>query len=376
MYTDSLKMSANAAGTLQEQQDIYMESTVAHLRKLRTETERTYDILFDQDAVNGMSDAMTGLLSIFNEWMAGVGGGLRSLTVLASGLANIFSKQIGASISTMIQNSQASKNNLSAEELKQQIVNLYASEGVTADSNSVNVTEQAKIAQRILDIKTALTQEEYNQLTALQKQIGEDAERIKYLEEYKKIGLEILDNENATIEDYEERLGIERESLKNEEKKLSYLTREKNLYQKGLRDEEDTEAFRQSLSDLGQKDTTSMEQFKIIEAARMKIIDGETLSQKEIETIIEAQNQALKEQQQIVERVNQGLEGRQAAENNTLEQLQNKQTQQQSQFDNVEAQKQRQIAIQKTIQGVTTLISLFTTLTGVIETINDESLDG
>lgn len=376
MYTDSLKMSANAAGTLQKQQDIYMESTVAHLQKLRTETERTYDILFDQDAVNGMSDAMTGLLSIFNEWMAGVGGGLRSLTVLASGLANIFSKQIGASISTMIQNSQANKNNLSAEELKQQIVNLYASEGVTADSNSVNVTEQAKIAQRILDIKTALTQKEYNQLTALQKQIGEDAERIKYLEEYKKIGLEILDNENATIEDYEERLSIERESLKNEEKKLSYLTREKNLYQKGLRDEEDTEAFRQSLSDLGQKDTTSMEQFKIIEAARMKIIDGETLSQKEIETIIEAQNQALKEQQQIVERVNQGLEGRQAAENNTLEQLQNKQTQQQSQFDNVEAQKQRQIAIQKTIQGVTTLISLFTTLTGVIETINDESLDG
>ena len=376
MYTDSLKMSEKAAGTLQEQQDIYMESTVAHLQKLRTETERTYDILFDQNAVNGMSDAMTGLLNIFNEWMAGVGGGLSSLTVLASGLANIFNKQIGASISTMIQNHQASKSNLSAEELKQQIINSYAAEGTTVDANSTNVTEQAKIAQRILDIKTALTQEEYNQLTALQKQIGEDAERIKYLEEYKDIGLEILDNENATIEDYKERLSIEKESLKNEEKKLSYLTREKNLYQKGLRDEEDTEDFRQVLSDLGQKDTTSMEQFKIIETARMKIIDGETLSQKEIETIIEAQNQALKEQEGIVNRVNQGLEGRVAAEKKEIEQLKNKNAQDKLRFNETEAQKQRQIAIQKTVQGVTALISLFTTLTGIISTINDESLNG
>lgn len=67
MYTDALKMSATAAGTLQEQQDIYMESTKAHLEQLSAEAERTYDILFDQKAVNGMTDAMTGLLSIFND---------------------------------------------------------------------------------------------------------------------------------------------------------------------------------------------------------------------------------------------------------------------------------------------------------------------
>jgi hypothetical protein len=36
MYTNALNESANAAGTLQKQQDIYMESTDAHLQKLRT----------------------------------------------------------------------------------------------------------------------------------------------------------------------------------------------------------------------------------------------------------------------------------------------------------------------------------------------------
>lgn len=67
MYTSALNDSKNAAGELQKEQDIYMESTKAHLEQLSTEAERTYDILFDQNAVNGMSDAMTGLLSIFND---------------------------------------------------------------------------------------------------------------------------------------------------------------------------------------------------------------------------------------------------------------------------------------------------------------------
>ena len=48
MYTDALETSANAAGTLQHQQDIYMESVEAHLQKMRTEAEETYKILFDK----------------------------------------------------------------------------------------------------------------------------------------------------------------------------------------------------------------------------------------------------------------------------------------------------------------------------------------
>ena len=35
MYQESLEMSAEAAGTLQKQQDIYMESTEAHLKQLK-----------------------------------------------------------------------------------------------------------------------------------------------------------------------------------------------------------------------------------------------------------------------------------------------------------------------------------------------------
>jgi hypothetical protein len=35
MYTDALNMSADAMGTLQHQQEIYYESTEAHLKRLK-----------------------------------------------------------------------------------------------------------------------------------------------------------------------------------------------------------------------------------------------------------------------------------------------------------------------------------------------------
>ena len=59
MYTKALEDSANAAGTLQTQQDIYMESTAAHLQQLRTAAEGVYDSLLKSEDINGVVDAFT-----------------------------------------------------------------------------------------------------------------------------------------------------------------------------------------------------------------------------------------------------------------------------------------------------------------------------
>ena len=53
MYQQALEVSANSAGTLSEQQDIYLKGLEAHLQALSTEIERTYDTLFDEDKVSG-----------------------------------------------------------------------------------------------------------------------------------------------------------------------------------------------------------------------------------------------------------------------------------------------------------------------------------
>ena len=65
MYTDAIETSKNSTGELQKQQDIYMESTEAHLQQLRTEAEKTYKTLFDDTAVKAMTDALTRIIKCF-----------------------------------------------------------------------------------------------------------------------------------------------------------------------------------------------------------------------------------------------------------------------------------------------------------------------
>ena len=72
-YTESLETSANAAGTLQEQQDTYMESTQAHLAQLKASWEDLYDSLLDADAINGVSDALSGMVSLMANFVDSIG---------------------------------------------------------------------------------------------------------------------------------------------------------------------------------------------------------------------------------------------------------------------------------------------------------------
>ena len=65
MYTKAIETSKNSTGELQKQQDIYMESTEAHLQQLRTEAEKTYKTLFDDTAVKTMTDALTRIIKCF-----------------------------------------------------------------------------------------------------------------------------------------------------------------------------------------------------------------------------------------------------------------------------------------------------------------------
>ena len=67
MYTEALNTSKNAAGELQREQDIYMETTKAHLQQLSDEAERTYATLFDKKTINGFYDSSRVLLDEFND---------------------------------------------------------------------------------------------------------------------------------------------------------------------------------------------------------------------------------------------------------------------------------------------------------------------
>ena len=102
MYTSALETSRNSIGTLQRQQDIYMESTEAHLQQLKTQWEDFYDSLFDTKDLNTLISGLTKILKLTTDILDGMGGGKGLLLGLVGlvgripSINNVISKEIGS----------------------------------------------------------------------------------------------------------------------------------------------------------------------------------------------------------------------------------------------------------------------------------------
>ena len=192
MYTDALETSANAAGTLNKQQDIYMQSTEAHLQRLKTEAEETYNTLFDTDAINSTIDAFTGLLSVLNTFLASFGGGMQTINSLIALSAQLFNNQIGKALETLAENKEAKRNNADAEKLKEEIIANHAASGeFIGVVNNESLEKEIEYAQRLLNVKDVLSDKEAQDMIDQQKQIGLLAERVEGVKNYMAIAQEM-----------------------------------------------------------------------------------------------------------------------------------------------------------------------------------------
>ena len=383
MYTDALLESQNAMGTLNEQQEIYMDSVEAHLQKLSTEAERTYDILFDTDTVNSMTDALTGLLTIFNNWMAGVGGGLRSLTVLGTNLANIFSKQIGSGISNMVQNYDTQKANANAELLKQNIINNYQAQGqgnITEDSYGAGLNKEVEIASKLLAIKEQLTSEEYNRLTTLQKQSGMAAQQISDAQNYTKNIKDIFKNEDVSLNTMKKRLKeIQNQNIELENQKTTIEEIDELIIR--AEDATDNVDKQEILYDLlaidADKTKSSSLSDKEINSIYNDIEQNEGNRSKSWAILDEHANaieQKLQAQYNQEERLKVAIQQRTFYESESYKQLQLEQQARDRIILQAQQQAEKQKAITASVEGITTLISLLTTASGIFSTVADEDL--
>jgi len=110
-YNEALNTAQNAAGTLQEQQDIYMESTEAHLQTLRASVEDIYDSFADTDSINGLIDGLSTAANFASNLIDGLGGGGAVLRSLGAIGVTVFSNQIAKGINTMITNLEIGREN-------------------------------------------------------------------------------------------------------------------------------------------------------------------------------------------------------------------------------------------------------------------------
>lgn len=103
MYENAIDTSRNATGELQKQQDIYMESTEAHLQQLKTQWEDLYDSVLDADTIKGFADTMKSIVGFVTDFVDSIGGGSGVLTHFIGLFTTLFSGKIASGISEMMQ---------------------------------------------------------------------------------------------------------------------------------------------------------------------------------------------------------------------------------------------------------------------------------
>lgn len=168
-YTKSLETSANAAGTLQEQQDIYMESTKAHLAQLKASWEDLYDSLLDEKAINGVADGLSGVVSLMANFVDSIGGGSGLLLALGAIGTKVFSKQIAGGLMTLINNLNVASDNMMQLQAEMQLTSQL---GILPNLDS-RTQQLVQMKKEFLELGQNVTNEERELSNELIKQTNE-----------------------------------------------------------------------------------------------------------------------------------------------------------------------------------------------------------
>ena len=182
-YNRALSIAQNATGTLQQQQDTYMEDVNAHLAVLKASVENIYDSLFNAEGMKNLIDGLTeaaNKLASFIDLMGGGGNILRSLGAIG---AMVFSTQIGRGINNIITNFEMAKIKAQdfATQLQVMSANIKQVPGVSDKFNNSIIENR----QKLLQLGKYMTPE---QKTDIQGQISE---MTKLGQEYSKLRQEV-----------------------------------------------------------------------------------------------------------------------------------------------------------------------------------------
>lgn len=168
-FSQNLERANSATGSLQKQQDIYMDSAEAHLQRLQTAYEGLYDSIFDEDSIKDVADVLTVLVERLSSFVQSLGGGGNTLLALGSTALRVFDDQIGRGLASTISNLK--KANANVTELTAQMKLLEEIQGL--DETSEYFKDLVTWKKEILDMGNLVTAEQHNEANAIIKQRAE-----------------------------------------------------------------------------------------------------------------------------------------------------------------------------------------------------------
>lgn len=174
MWNKAIEDSRNAQGELQNEQDIYMDRTEAHIQQLSTAFEDVYDSLFDTKAFNNILDSITFIVNQFGDLIDSIGGAGNAFLLFGSIATKVFSDKISQGIATTITNIKNMNEN--ANKVAAQIDTIRSLKEQLSDADSV-MDKIMNIKQTSLEMyqQGIISEEELNDFNIYIKRI-EDAD--------------------------------------------------------------------------------------------------------------------------------------------------------------------------------------------------------
>lgn len=214
MYEDALETSRNALGTLQEQQDIYTESTAAKLKKLKATWEDLYGSLVDTDELNAGIDGLINLVQVFDNFIDSFGGGIKTIGAFGAIVANIFNKQIANAIIYARTEQQKYQNNIQVLEAQRNAMqqSLMKTSGgqetIQSQANAIAYQKQLDLAKQIYAVRQGITSEQYNEYMQEAAIIKEETEKATLIELQMKKKLDNAGYNDKEIQNLIQELGL------------------------------------------------------------------------------------------------------------------------------------------------------------------------
>lgn len=231
---NNLERAKNAAGSLNKQQSIYLESVDAQLNKLQTSWEAVYKELFDVDTIKSFASALSDIAGLTKNIIGSLGGGKGVFMTILPTITQITSKDLTKNLSGVIANIQRATENANKLKAEMAISEVYKNVGLKDETLNKMIgmkqqvlgygdlpsDEQNNWLDNILDTTAALQKEKeewenvLDEIHKVQKIFTENADGIVVFDDTKE-NLQILQNLlNDTSETYDKDIKGMQEDLK------------------------------------------------------------------------------------------------------------------------------------------------------------------
>lgn len=198
VFQTNLNTATSAQGELNKQNNIYLERTETHLKKLRTASEDLYSSLFDNKTMNTWIDNLTHGVEMIDTLVESLGGLNNILPMLIAGGLNSFSGELAIGASNFIANKQNESIGRNQEYDKNQYLATFRDTiGTNTDLDytltNQQLEEQVQFAADIYKYRSLMSKEE---VALFNEILQSNAELIKQTSEMEEQQSLFLKNDN------------------------------------------------------------------------------------------------------------------------------------------------------------------------------------